>query len=305
MMVEKKKRVLPTVTLDGSYRLCRERVRQRYAGWTWIAWNLDRQERDPLFAILALTARTEKLCDIHVAKAARGELLEDLREDFRNNFMEEESTDQFPALLDTMQRFRIPQQYLHDIVAAADMCLRIDRFSSFDQWLQVGCRMGGGTMLAAAPVVGVKKAGFEPAAIQLGQALYLTWLLNDIADEIQKLQFFLPTDELNRFKVDLERHNPANVSADMLSLWGELISRIENLYRAGATFVEYLGLDGERVFTSLVSMGWHLLMQMKSNPRALFANSSELAAPVKMGFQIKHVLGLESAKGLIRKSADH
>ena len=145
-MVEKNKRVLPPVTLQESYRLCRNRVRQRYAEWTWVTWNLDRDERDPLFAILALTARAEKLCDIHVAQAARGELLEDLREDFRNNFMEEESTDQFPALLDTMQRFQIPQQYLHDIVAAADMCLRIHRFSTFDQWLQLGCRIGGGTL---------------------------------------------------------------------------------------------------------------------------------------------------------------
>ena len=270
-----------------------------------MTWNLDRDERDPLFAILALTARAEKLCDIHIAPAARGELLEDLREDFRNNFMEEESTDQFPALLDTMQRFGIPQQYMHDIVAAADMCLRIERFSSFDQWLQLGCRIGGGTMLAAAPVIGLKRDGYETAAIHLGQDLYLTWLLNDIGDEIQKLRFFLPTDDLTQFKVDLERHNPSNVNSNMLALWGDIISRIENLYRDGAPFVKYLGLDGERVVTSLISIGWHLLMQMKRNPNLVFATSSEISSPVKMGFQIKHLLGLESVKELIVKSAGH
>ena len=133
----------------------------------------------------------------------------------------------------------------------------------------------------------------------------LTWLLNNIGDEIQKLRFFLPTDDLTQFKVDLERHNPSNVNSNMLTLWGDIISRIENLYRDGAPFVKFLGLDGERVVTSLISIGWHLLMQMKRNPNLVFATSSEISSPAKMGFQIKHLLGLESAKELIVKSAGH
>ena len=137
-MDEEKKRILPEVTLEESYKICDRWVADRLKPYAWMGGNIASGSRRYFHAVLALAARTEKMCDIHVGRAARLDQLADFREDFRNNFMEEESTDQFPALLDTVKRFGIPQQYLHDIVLAADMCGRIERFQNFDQWLQLG-----------------------------------------------------------------------------------------------------------------------------------------------------------------------
>ncbi|MDG2013366.1 MAG: squalene/phytoene synthase family protein [Pirellulaceae bacterium] len=304
-MADKKKRILPPVTLAESYQLCRERVRHRLGDWIWTTGNVDGETRNHLYALTALTVRTEKLCDIHLARAAREEMLEDLREDFRNNFMEEESTDQFPALLDTMNRYPIPQQYFHDIVAAADMCIRIDQFSNFDQWLQMGCRLGGGTLLSAVPILGFEKPGFEDAAIKLGQAIYLTRLLNDIADEIQKLEFFLPREDLVTFQVDLKHHNPSRPDPAMLALLDCMVERIERLYHEGGELLDYMALDGRRVLTTVVAVSWSLLLKIKRDPKSVLLAPAELSASDRWRFRLKHILGLEDAVEVLNAGSGH
>ena len=303
-MEQEKKRILPTVSLQDSYRLCQRMTKQDLGAFRWMVGNLPRETQSHLNAVLALLVRTERLCDIHLARAARLELLDDLREDFRNNFMEEESTDQFPALLDTMQQFSIRQQYLHDIIAAADMCVRIDRFESFDQWLQLGYRLGAGTLLSAIPITGIEKPDYEPLAMKCGQAIYLTHLLNDIVDEIQKLEYFMPAADIEKFSVDLARHNPSNPSEEILQLIKFQIERIEKLFHDGGNLVNYLSLDGKRVMTSVISVTWNLLMKMKRNPKKLLLNSFSLSQKEMFGFRLKHLMGLENAPAILPLATD-
>jgi phytoene/squalene synthetase len=300
-----RRHLLPTVALQESYQLCRERVRQRLGAFRWMTGNLAADVRSRLDAVLALAVRSDRLCDIHLARQARLELLEELREDFRNNFMEEESTDQFPALLDTMRQHAIPQQYLHDIVAAADMCARIPRFQDFDQWLQLGCRLGGGTLLSAIPVTGAAKPDYEASAIKLGQAVYLTYLLNDIVDEIQKLEFFMPAADIETFGVDLSKHNPDRPAPSMLRLVRQQVERIESLYHDGGQVVRYLSLDGQRVIKSLVSVSWYLLMKLKQQPERALQASLELSSGEMLGFRLKHVMGLEGGVAVLPRGDEH
>ena len=298
-MNDEKKRILPPVTLEESFRLCERMVHERLGNHLWMIGNLPREMRPYINAVLALTIRTEKLCDIHVGRSARGELLDDLREDFRNNFMEEESTDQFPALLETMRRHEIPQQYLHDIVAAADMGIRIDRYTGFDQWLQFGYRLGGGTLLSLIPVVGVERPGYEAAAIACGQAICLTHLLGDIGDEIQKLEYFLPTGDLDEFGVDLARHNPSRPDKAMLRLIRCQVKRIESLFEEGGQLVSYLTLDGQRVVKTMVSVYWNLLMKIGREPEKVLLEHPKLSRRERFGFKLKHLLGLEGGVSVL------
>jgi phytoene/squalene synthetase len=233
------------------------------------------------------------------------DLLEDLREDFRNNFMEEESTDQFPALLDTMQRFSIPQQYLHDIVAAADMCGRIERFTSFDQWLQLGCRLGGGTLLSLLPIVGIEKPEHEQSAIQCGQAIYLTHLLADITDEIQKLEYFLPAEDVDEFQVNLAKHNPAKPTREMSRLIRLQVSRIEKLFQGGGLVVNHLNLDGQRVMRTVVSVYWNLLMKIKLEPEKFLTGQGNLTRREQLWFKLKHLMGLEGGVSVLPDPSEH
>ena len=299
-----KKRMLPTVTLEESYQLCEQVSRKRFADQRWMIGNLPRDKKGHVRAVMALAARSEKLCDIHIGRAARLDLLDDLREDIRNNFMEEESTDQFPALLDTMRRHKIPQQYMHDIVSAADLCVRTERFTSFDQWLQLGCRLGGGTILSLIPIVGAEKSDYEQAAISCGQAIYLTHLLSDIADEIQKLEYFMPTEDLKEFEVDLQKHNPAKPDKAMVRLMRFQVKRIEKLFEDGGHLINYLNLDGQRVMKTVISVYWNLLMKIKSEPETVLLEQAKLSRGENLRFKLKHLLGLEGGVSVI-PSDDH
>ncbi len=290
---ENPKRTLPPVTLEQSYRIARQWALPALGKYKWAISNLARNDQRHLHAILALGARTAQLCDIHIGRVARLEMLDDMREDLRNNFMDEESTDQFPALLDTMRRFEIPQQYLHDIVSAADYCLRLDRFHSFDEWLQFGYRMGSGTMLAAAQVFGIHHQHYEQPAIACGQAIWLTWLLDHVGREVQTLAFFMPASDLEELKVDLARHNPMSPDPAMLQAVRLQVSRIEKLFAQGSSIVSHLNLDGQRTMKSLISMFWNRLMEIKSKPAQVLGVGRLAKGNPLLRFRLRHLMGLE------------
>ncbi len=302
---EPKKRILPPVTLDASYKLCQQMVRDELNQYRWTISNLPRDMRPFVYSVLALTLRSRRLADIHISKTGRQEMLDDLREDMRNNFMEEESTDQFPALLDTMTRHAIPQQYLQDIVASADMCLHIDRFQNFDQWLQLGYRIGGGTLMALISIWGAEKQGYEESAMCCGQAIYLTHLLADILDEIQKMEHYLPAEDLQSFNVDLDRHNPTNPQPELLRLIRLMVERIENLYERGGQVVNHLSLDGQRVMKTIITVGWNLLMKIKAEPENTLQAQINLSKNELMRLKLKHMMGLEGGVRVIPGLDDH
>jgi phytoene synthase len=301
---EKPRRVLPVVTLEQSYQIARQRALQALHDYRWAVSNISRNDQRHLFAVLALSVRTAELCNLHIGRPARQHLLDDLREDMRNNFMEEESSDQFPALLDTMRRFEIPQQFLHDIVSAADYCLRHNRFDSFDEWLQFGYRMGGATILAASQVFGIHHREHELPAIACGQAICLTSLLDHAGREIQTLQFFMPADLVGELGVDLAQHNPLQPDPAMLQLVRLLVSRIEKLYWQGGPLIRHLDLDGQRTMKSLISLFWDRLMQIKSDPaQALRVGRSKAEGP-PWRFRVLHWMGLEGKSPVLSEGPE-
>lgn len=288
-----RRKILPPISLEESYLLCRDLCHRELGDYRFVVSNVNREDQRHVMAVAAVAARTARLCDIHIARAARLELLDDIREAMRNNFMEEESTDQFAALLDTVKRFRIPQQYVHDIVAAADWCLRLDTFKSFDDWLQFGYRLGGGTVLSLVPVFGVHHAGYEDAAIKCGQAIWLTWLLDNIGGEIQQLEYFLPSDELAEQGVDLTLHNPLEPAPELLQMIQLLASRIGHLYQDGGTLVSHLELDGQRTLKTILGLFWHRLEAIKDAPGSILTLGRDTTRRPGFRDRFRHLMGFE------------
>jgi phytoene/squalene synthetase len=148
---------------------------------------------------------------------------------------------------------------------------------------------------------------YESSAMSLGQAIYLTHFLNDIADEIQKLEYFLPADDVDALQVDLKRHNPARPSPPMLGLMHSLVQRIEQLYRDGGVLVNYLSLDGQRAIRSLVDVSWDLLMKIKREPQTAFLDSIQLTQKEWLKYRWKHLMGLEGGVEVLSRGSgpDH
>ncbi len=303
---EEKKRQLPTVTLEESYQLCRASVRRHLGQYLFAMSNLPFDEQRHLHAVLAFMLRCQQLSDINLGRAARMELLEETREDLRNNLMDEESTSEFRALVDTFRKFEIPQQYIHDMVSAADMCVRLERFETFDHWLQFGCRLGGSTMLATTQVFDTRGNNIESTAIQCGQAIQLTYLLGTICCDLRRLEFFMPARDIEEYSIDLDRIIPSNPDESVIRLIQMQVSRIESLFREGGKIVNHLALDGQRVMRSVISVSWNQLMKIKQEPRHFLTQKPELSNWERLQFRAKHLLGLEGgAEVLPVKSDEH
>ncbi len=269
---ERIRRRLPTVTSEESYRVCEDRLRATLDDYRWLVSSLSRETRRHVAAVTALTLRAAQLCDLRVGRAARMEMLDDLREDLRNNLMEEESTDQFPALLNTIRTAGIPLQFPHDIVSAPDYCLRVTQFGSFDDWLQFGYRLGGGTLLSLAPIFDASGDGHVPAAISLGQAICLTWLLGEMGRDVQTMTFYLPIEEMRELSIDFERHQASQPVPELVRLVSSLAGRIEELFAAGESFVDCVGPEGQRCLGSLLTRIRQQLAAIQEDPAHIFSS---------------------------------
>lgn len=302
---EREKRSLPAITLEQSYRICHHLVRKHLGSYQWCVWNLHKEKLRHLEAVFALAIRANLLCDIHLGRRARLDQFDDLREDLRNNLMREETSSQHYALVNTITEFNIPQQFVHDILSAPDYCARRQQFETFDQWLQLGCRIGGSTMMCCATILGLEKDGHESAALSCGQAIYSTYLLGEVCCEIQKFQFFMPHEDIDAFEIDLQRINPMNPDKSVIRLIRLQVERIERLFYDGGRIMEFLTRDGQRVMKSVFAAFWTKLMQIKFEPQSILVAPNRLTRHDQFRLRLKHLLGTEGSLVVFSESESH
>jgi phytoene/squalene synthetase len=246
--------------------------------------------------LLALSVKAWQLCDLRVGTAARQEMLDDLREDLRDNLMGETSSDQFPALRDSIRRLEIPQQFPHDVVSAVDYCLRAGPFTSWDDWLQLGYRLGGGTMLSVCCVFHGSRSACQGPAIAFGQAVWLTRLLFTATRDVHSMQFFLPADEVAAAEIDLDRYQPGQPHPALIELVSSLASRIAALHHSARSLPGLLDLDGRRATVALHSLFDSCLHSVMDDPSLVFrATWDEATRRGRSRQRLRHLLGLGGA----------
>src|SRR5260370_37676247 len=85
-----------------------------------------------------------------------------------------------PALVDTVQRYKMPARYLHDLISGAEMDLTVKTYPTFDR-LREYCYRGAGTVgLTCTHVFGFRDARALELAEELGLSFQLPNIIRDI-----------------------------------------------------------------------------------------------------------------------------
>jgi phytoene synthase len=224
---------------------------------------LPREQRLAMSALYAFLRKTDDLGDSYEPVAARRTALRQWQRQLKAAMEGVASDPILPALVDTTRHYRIPMQYLTDVIDGVEMDLAPQRFETFDD-LQCYCHLVASAVgLACIHIWGFQdERAFEPAR-HCGVAFQLTNILRDLKEDAARGRIYLPQEDLRRF--GYSQDDLANGIQDdrLRQLIDFEVERAERLYRAAGELNPYLAPRGRRVFGAMIATYHGLLNEIR------------------------------------------
>jgi len=197
------------------------------------------------------------------------------------------------ALIDVVNRFSIPKQFLFDPLAGADTWIRQYKFETYDQLNSFAGRTAGSFILSIVPVLGVIQPDYELAAIEFGKGLMLTQLLSRCTTDARLNRIFLAQQDLKECDIDIQRLKLRKPMPTLKHLVRLYCWRIEKCFEQGGHLLEHLDFDGRRTMTSILAWAWKQKTKMQLDPDLVLSEEGVLTHGDLLKLKTRHFLGLE------------
>ncbi len=146
------------------------------------------------------------------------------------------SNTSLPAGLDafraTVAERRIPRDLFEDLLEGMRMDLIVSRYPNFADLERYCYCVAGVVGLMMTHIFGYTDESCFPKAIALGDAMQLTNILRDIAEDLERGRIYLPQDELNQFGVDEKQLRAGQVNDRFVALMQFQIERARQRYQS-------------------------------------------------------------------------
>jgi 15-cis-phytoene synthase len=295
--------------LDKSYAFCRHLCRRSGSNFYQGIKILPRQKRCAMEALYAFMRHTDDIVDapgqtdgFNAAVDQRRNQLHHWRTVLENALSEKElpcaepdrpsmrsitqadsiADSLLPALVNTVNKYHIPAEYLFAVVDGVEMDLDRQRYQTFDELKQYCQRVASAVGLACIHIWGFQgqattegDAAFE-AAWQAGIALQLTNILRDLKADAAADRIYLPLDDLKTcgYSEDDLKNGVENDAFHRLMRLE--IDRAKQFYREGAKLMNFLNRDGRPIFAVMMVVYVELLKKIKRRPGDVFSRKIKL-----------------------------
>jgi phytoene synthase len=206
-----------------------------------------------------------------------------------------------PALVDTMERFRMPARYLHDLISGAEMDLTIQEYPTFERLKEYCYRVAGTVGLTCTHIFGFSDSKALDLAEKLGLAFQLTNIIRDVREDYSLGRIYLPEEDLARYgaaKEDLGRREATLGVRELLRFEAD---RAWKLYEEGAELLGLIEEDSRGTLWLLVHTYSALLARIESVDFAVFGERVRLSKPEKMMLMAKARFGRPTEENILAK----
>ncbi len=249
--------------LEASYTHCERLARRKAKNFYLSFWLLPRDKRRAMSALYAFLRHTDDLVDDPRPLSVRRESLASWRESMERALLGSFDSPIWPALVDTVARYRIPPEYLREVIRGVEMDLSDGRYETFDQLALYCYRVASVVGLSCIHIWGFRgREALEPAQ-HCGTAFQLTNILRDLKEDAQQGRFYLPREDLDRFGYTIDDLCRGVRDERLARLIRFEVERVESFYRLGAELERWLGEDGRRIFRTMTGIYHGLLDEIK------------------------------------------
>ena len=206
-----------------------------------------------------------------------------------------------PALVDTMERFRMPARYLHDLISGAEMDLTIQEYPSFERLKEYCYRVAGTVGLTCTHIFGFSDSRALDLAEKLGLAFQLTNIIRDVREDYSIGRIYVPEEDLARYGVAKEDLGRREATLGVRELLRFEADRARKLYEEGAQLLGLIEEDSRGTLWLLVHTYSALLARIESADFAVFGERVRLSKPEKIMLMAKARFGRHTEENILAK----
>jgi squalene synthase HpnC len=206
-----------------------------------------------------------------------------------------------PALVDTMQRYKMPARYLHDLISGAEMDLTVQAYPTFERLREYCYRVAGTVGLTCTHVFGFRDARALDLSEKLGLAFQLTNIIRDVHEDYKLGRVYLPEEDLARYGVSPEDFGRGETTLGVRELLRFESERAWQLYEEGSDLLGLIDEDSRGALWLLVHTYSALLGRIESLDFAVFGERVRLSKAEKMVFIAKARFGRHTEEDILEK----
>ena len=270
-----------TSTITRADRVCRRVNRRHGVTYYWAAQLLGPEQRRHVHALYALCRRADDIVDTVEPLDVRGTNLDAFRGEF-DRALDGASVDD--PVLTAAARTVVAHSLDHELFDRFFVAMLADLTTfEYRTWNDLLGYMDGSAAVVGEMVLPVLAptdvdGAFEPAR-RLGLAFQLTNFLRDIDADLDLGRRYLPTEDLERFGVDLERRA---VTDDFIALMRFEIDRCRVLYGQAELGLPYLPTRSRRCVATALAAYREILDRIEVNGYDVFSHRASVSTRRKL-----------------------
>jgi len=308
-----------STSLAQSYEHCHQVARAAHSNFYYAFFLLPKPKRDGLAALYAFMRLVDDVADEGADLAAKQRGLARWRAALDQYLTGQEqvfdgntamaapasalrgAAEVLPALVDTMQRYKMPARYLHDLISGAEMDLTVQTYPTFDRLREYCYRVAGTVGLTCTHVFGFGDARALDLAEKLGLAFQLTNIIRDVHEDYKLGRVYLPEEDLQRYGVSPEDFGRSEATLGIRELLRFESARAWQLYEEGSALLGLIDADSRGALWLLVHTYSALLGRIDLLDFAVFGERIRLSKAEKMLFIAKARFGRHTEENILEK----
>ncbi len=211
------------------------------------------------------------------------------------------AADILPALVDTIERYKMPSRYLHDLISGAEMDLTIQTYPSFERLREYCYRVAGTVGLTCTHIFGFHDFRALELAEKLGLAFQLTNIIRDVQEDYGLGRVYLPEEDLLHYRVTQQDFGRGEASLGVRELLRFEADRAWKLYEEGAQLFGMVEEDSRATLWLLVHTYSGLLARIESVDFAVFGGRVRFTKAEKLKLVAKARFGRHTKENILAK----
>lgn len=282
-----------STSLEQSYRFCRDVAKRRAKNFYYSFLLLEKPQRDAMCAIYAFMRHCDDLSDDPATtdkaqlRLAVTEWRMHLDHALKGNI---EGDPIWPAFADSVQRFKIPHRYFHEMIDGILSDLDPPVIQAFDQLYHYCYQVASVVGLTVIHIFGFRSPKALLLAEKCGVAFQLTNILRDVREDALIDRIYLPREDLLRFGVPLEQLRTGVEDDRFRELMQFEASRAHQFYGESAPLLELIEPKSRRSLWALRAIYMRLLAKIEAGRYAVLSHRMSVAKPVRIGLLLQAFL---------------
>jgi hydroxysqualene synthase len=270
-----------SLEIEACYRYCEALCRAKHHNYPVGSMFARSALRKHIFALFAFARVADDFADEPAYEGRRARELDRWEEQLHQAYRGNADHPVFVALADTVDKFSLPITEFTEMLSGFRTDLERKRYATFDELLSY-------TRQAAAPIGrlllyigGYRAPELHAYAEDLANALAVSRLIQDVAQDWERGRVYMPAEDLRHFGVSEADIASRRVSPAVGNLMRFEVARARALFERARPLVDVVGSD----LAVELALTWHggmrILEKIEHTGKRLFARRPQLNAADK------------------------